>query len=119
MAQRSTDGTRKPAPAHVTERSVELPWSAPKPGQEDIRAPELVHRVMASPNYTRADMDTSFLNRDDMRGTRLLLDYQKAETLLEDHGVAHSIVVFGATRIGEPARAEAKAARKAVQPESS
>ena len=35
---------------------------------------------------------------------RLLLDYAKAERVLQDHGVAHTIVVFGGTRIPEPAR---------------
>ncbi|WP_420854819.1 TIGR00730 family Rossman fold protein [Salipiger pentaromativorans] len=102
------DPARKPAPPHETERLVELPECTPKPGREDRRAPDLVRRIMAEPNYRPADEDIGFLNRDDMRSTRLQLDYQKAETLLTEHGIAHSIVVFGGTRIGEPARAEAQ-----------
>ena len=31
-----------------------------------------------------------------------MLDYAKAEHVLQDHGVAHTIVVFGGTRIPEP-----------------
>lgn len=108
MAQHKSDPTRKPHPAHSTEREVELPWHSPKPGHEDARAPDLVRAIMASPNYRLATEDAAFLERDDMRSARLQLDYQKAETLLAEHGIAHSIVVFGGTRIGETARAKAQ-----------
>jgi len=37
---------------------------------------------------------------------RLQLDYLKTENLLEAHGIAHTIVVFGSTRISEPQAAE-------------
>ncbi|RYH07027.1 hypothetical protein [Tropicimonas sp. IMCC6043] len=94
MDRRGSDPTRKPHPAHTTQRAADLPWCAPKPGHEDDRAPDLVREIMASLTYARADEDMTFLNRDDMRGTRLLLDYQRAETLLEGHGIAHSIVFF-------------------------
>jgi uncharacterized protein (TIGR00730 family) len=42
---------------------------------------------------------------------RLQLDYLKADRLLRKHGVQHSIVVFGSTRIVEPAAAERKVER--------
>ena len=41
-----------------------------------------------------------------MRGLRLMLDYLKPQTLLNEHDVAHTIVVFGSTRIPEPAAAQ-------------
>jgi uncharacterized protein (TIGR00730 family) len=44
-----------------------------------------------------------FLNSYDARGLRLQLDYLKAELLLEQHGIQQTIVVFGGTRIREPA----------------
>jgi uncharacterized protein (TIGR00730 family) len=66
--------------------------------------------ILQSPSYREADQDVDFLHRDDTRGLRLQLDYLKAETLLEDHNVAHTIVVFGSTRITEP-----DMARKAVK----
>ncbi|WP_328794011.1 LOG family protein [Maritimibacter harenae] len=107
--QNSTDETaEKPFPPHHTERCVDLPGCRPKPSEEDAAAPDLVRRILESPNYRRADEDVDFLNRNGMRGTRLFLDYQKAETLLDDHGIAHSIVVFGGTRIGEPVAAKAR-----------
>jgi hypothetical protein len=108
MAMPTDDPTRKPAPAPDAKRTVKLPWSHPKPGTEDARAPDLVRTIIASANYRQADEDVDFLNRDDMRGVRLQLDYEKAETLLREHGIAHSIVVFGGTRIAEPNRAAAQ-----------
>ncbi len=101
-------------PPPSAERDVDLPWCAPKPATEDRRAPDLVRRIMASPSYRAGDHDVDFLDRDDMRGVRLMLDYQKAETLLQAHGIAHSVVVFGATRIPEPARAAAEVAARAA-----
>jgi predicted Rossmann-fold nucleotide-binding protein len=98
----------KPAPAHPEERTTDLPWKTPKPASEDIDAPALVAEIMRAPNYLPADRDVAFLNRSDNRGLRLQLDYSKAETLLEEHGVAHSIVVFGSTRVPEPAAARRK-----------
>jgi uncharacterized protein (TIGR00730 family) len=44
-----------------------------------------------------------FLNRDDTRGVRLQLDYLKPEILIQEHAIRHTIVVFGGTRIREPA----------------
>jgi uncharacterized protein (TIGR00730 family) len=41
-----------------------------------------------------------------MRDVRLALDYEKAELLLKERGIAHTIVVFGSTRICEPAAAK-------------
>lgn len=92
----------KPAPAHPEERETDLPWKSAKPAIEDIDAPALVAEIMRAPNYVPADKDVDFLERSDNRGLRLQLDYSKAEKLLEEHGVAHSIVVFGSTRVPEP-----------------
>ena len=92
----------KPAPAHPHERATDLPWKTPKPASEDIDAPALIAEIMRAPNYRPADRDVDFLDRSDNRGLRLQLDYSKAEKLLREHGVAHSIVVFGSTRVPEP-----------------
>jgi hypothetical protein len=61
--------------------------------------------ILASPTYREADKDLSFLDHGDTRGVRLQLDYLKAELLLADAGIEQTIVVFGSTRIPEPARA--------------
>lgn len=111
MAKQNTDPARKPHPAHDTERAVPLPWHRPKTGDEDAAAPDLIAAITSHPAYTEADRDVDFLNRDDMRGLRLHMDYQKAETLLAADGIGHSIVVFGGTRIAEPAAAAARVAK--------
>jgi uncharacterized protein (TIGR00730 family) len=66
--------------------------------------------ILASESYLEADRDIDFLQCDATRGIRLQLDFLKTESLLEEHGVAHTIVVFGSTRIPEP-----QAARRAVE----
>jgi len=99
-----------PAPAHPRRRREALPWHRPKPSREDRDAPARVKAILESPCYCQADQDVAFLNRDDTRGLRLQLDYQKPEALLEEHGIAHSIVVYGSTRIAEP-----KAAQRRVE----
>ena len=107
-----------PLPSH--ERHEALPGQRPKPGEENHGAPDAVQMILQSPSYREADQDVDFLHRDDTRGLRLQLDYLKAETLLEDHNVAHTIVVFGSTRIAEPDMArqavEASAAALAANP---
>jgi len=45
-----------------------------------------------------------------MRGVRLHLDYAKAEEVLAAHAIDHTIVVFGSTRIPEPAAARRRLA---------
>jgi uncharacterized protein (TIGR00730 family) len=55
---------------------------------------------MASKRYLEADRDPQFLQHDDTRGIRLQVEYLKAERLLEAHGVRHTILMLGSTRIG-------------------
>ncbi len=62
--------------------------------------------ILANPSYREADHDVDFLGDDETRGVRLQLDYFKPEWLLEQNGVQHTIVVFGSTRIPEPAAAD-------------
>ena len=95
---------RLPPPPHPTERQRELPGQRPKPAEEDPGAPARLQAILRSPTYRAADQDLAFLARDDTRGVRLQLDYLKAELLLEENGIHHTVVVFGSTRIAEPAR---------------
>jgi uncharacterized protein (TIGR00730 family) len=89
----------------VHHRRQPLPGQRPKPGSEDPQAPANIRAIADSPSYREADEDPDFLRRDDMRGVRLMLDYLKPQTLLAEQNVAHTIVVFGSTRIPEPAAA--------------
>ena len=94
-----------PAPPHPLLRRKPLPSQSPKPATEDSEAPAAIRAILESPSYRQADRDTGFLARGDTRDIRLALDYEKAELLLKERGVAHTVVVFGSTRICEPAAA--------------
>jgi uncharacterized protein (TIGR00730 family) len=94
-----------PAPAHPRERRTPLPGHQPKPVHEDADAPRRVQAILESPSYREADEDVAFLDLDETRGVRLQIDYAKPELLLVQHHIRHTIVVFGSTRIPEPAAA--------------
>lgn len=101
-------GIPTPPPPHPHHRREPLPWHRPKPSEEDPDAPRRIQAILDSPSYRQADQDVGFLNLDETRGVRLQIDYQKPEFLLEQHGIQHTIVVFGSTRIHEPAAMQFK-----------
>jgi uncharacterized protein (TIGR00730 family) len=88
-----------------TERREPLPHAFPKAVLDDPEAPARLARILASPSYRRAEDDPAFLARDELRGARLALEYEKAELTLREHDVASTIVLFGSTRLVEPAAA--------------
>jgi uncharacterized protein (TIGR00730 family) len=91
-----------PKPPHPTNRREPLPGQEPKSRQDDAAAPNAVQKIVASPSYREADRDLDFLHEPVTRGVRLELEFLKTETLLKEHRIAHTIVVFGGTRICEP-----------------
>jgi len=94
-----------PEPPDPKRRAERLPWETVKSVEDDPEALRRVRSLMGSPSYRRADLDAEFMGSDDLRGVRLELDYLKPELLLRQQGVAQTIVVFGGTRIPEPAEA--------------
>jgi uncharacterized protein (TIGR00730 family) len=87
-----------------------LPWQRPKPVEEDPDAQKRIQAILESPSYREADADVEFLQGDDAHGLRLQLDYLKPQLLLDQHEIQQTIVVFGGTRIPEPAAARRKVA---------
>src|SRR6201986_823957 len=63
---------------------------------------------------------TDFLHRDEVRGVRLQLEYEKPEILLREWGVRSTIIVFGSARIPSPEKARAirKAAGGVLEPKA-
>ncbi|MBS0169227.1 MAG: TIGR00730 family Rossman fold protein [Nitrospira sp.] len=59
-----------------------------------------------SSSYIPADRDTDFLQRDELRPLRLGLELLKPELIQTEHGIRSTIVVFGSSRLLEPARAQ-------------
>jgi len=94
-----------PQPAHPDRRGQPLPWHRPKSPEEDPDAFDRVAAILASPSYRLAEQYQTFIERDDVRGLRLQLEYLKPELLLREHGIRDTIVVYGSTRILEPAAA--------------
>lgn len=97
-----------PQPAHPHRRREPLPWHKPKPSTEDPEGPNKLDRILNSSSYIPVIEDVDFLDSDTARGVRLQLDYLKPSSLLRAHGIENTIVVFGSTRIVEPAVAEQK-----------
>ena len=93
-------------PALELPRAEPLPETRPKPAVEDPQAPARVRAIMNGPAYVRADHDAEFLQRDELRDTRLALEYLKPELGLIEHDISSTIVLFGGTRIVEPRAAE-------------
>ena len=56
-----------------------------------------------SPSYRLAMLDPEFLLGDAQRGARFMLEYEKTEAILREHGVVSTIVCFGSARAREGA----------------
>ncbi len=97
-----------PKPPHPINRQQKLPWQFCKAVTDDAKADERIQKIMKDPAYRQADRDADFLRLNEARGARLQIDYIKPELLLEEQGIEHTIVVFGSTRIPEPAEATRK-----------
>ena len=64
----------------------------------------------SSAAYKRADSDSDFLQRDELRASRLQLEWLKSELIHQDEGIESTIVVFGSARLLEPKAAKKKLA---------
>lgn len=83
----------------------------------DLSNEDRTELIRSSPTYLRADKDLDFLTRDELRPSRLQLEFLKPELIFQDTGINSAIVVFGGTRIIESEEAEKKIqiARKALE----
>jgi len=84
------------------------PSDADLPG--DSAARENLEKIIASPSTLRAHEDLAWLSRDELRGARLQLELQRAETILAEAGINGTVVVFGGTRVVERPEAERRLA---------
>jgi uncharacterized protein (TIGR00730 family) len=60
-----------------------------------------------SKSYTLAFQDTEFLLREELRPVRFQLELLKPEMLLDEAGIASTLVIYGSARIPEPDKADA------------
>lgn len=87
-------------------RRVPLPWQRPKAREDEAEVDARLRAITGSRSYVEADSDVEFLHADATRGVRLQLDYLKTEQILAARGIERTIVVFGSTRLREPATAQ-------------
>lgn len=69
--------------------------------KEDTPPPPANAEQMASPSFKVAALDQDFILSDAMRGMRFMLEYEKAERLLQAQRIRSTIVVFGSARTRE------------------
>jgi len=74
--------------------------------QNNRERQKLQRALENSPAYRIAYEDTEFLNQDEQRPVRLLLELQKPEIRLLEHNIQSTIVVFGSARTLPPDRAQ-------------
>ena len=74
--------------------------------QNNRERQKLQRALENSPAYRVAYEDTEFLNQDEQRPVRLLLELQKPEIRLLEHNIQSTIVVFGSARTLPPDRAQ-------------
>jgi uncharacterized protein (TIGR00730 family) len=64
---------------------------------------ENLEKILHSPSYRLAYKDVEFLSHPKMRAARIELELQKPELIFERERIDSTIVVFGSTRIPDPA----------------
>ena len=70
----------------------------------------LIQKIRSSRAYEKAYEDVDFLGRKDLRAIRLQLELLKPETLLREHKIRSTIVVFGSARVLSPEEARRRLA---------
>ena len=99
----SDDGDGPPPPPIPVERRTPLPHQLPKSAIDEPDAEARVRRIIDSASYRPAHADEEFMEREELRPARLELEYLKPELALQEHGIESTIVLFGGTRVVEPA----------------
>ncbi len=84
---------------------------------EKLEPREGIDRCIQSPSYRLAFEDMDYLHAPFLRGTRLLLEYNKPERIMREQGVRATVVVFGSARIlsREEAQRRLQEAERALQ----
>src|SRR3954464_8849661 len=107
------DPTRKIGPGIETAFAEGDGKASPKRA-EALQTPSIPPEVAAnrlailkSPSYQLAELDIDFLKRKENRPLRMQLELLKTETLLREHHIDATVVVFGGTQIMPREQAEA------------
>ncbi len=68
---------------------------------------EKIQAILDSPSYRLAEDDTTFMESDAARASRLALEFMRADMYLREHRIRSTVVVFGSSRIKSPVQARA------------
>jgi uncharacterized protein (TIGR00730 family) len=66
----------------------------------------LIDKIEQSPTYKMAELDTDFLQNEELRGVRMELEYRKPEIVFKKLNINSTVIVFGGTRVIEKEDAE-------------
>src|SRR5262245_6767536 len=101
-------GTSREAPKFPTPADAR-PGQLPITPRDALPADVAKNRqaILDSPSYKLAEVDTEFLGRKENRPLRMQLELLKTETLLREHQIDATVVVFGGTQIMPRDQAEA------------
>lgn len=66
------------------------------------READALKAILESPSYRLAEDDTSFMESDAARASRLALEFMRADTYLREQRIRSTVVVFGSSRIKAP-----------------
>jgi uncharacterized protein (TIGR00730 family) len=103
----TSDPTRKINNPAIVEAEFASPNALNEPTlalPENVAANRLA--ILESPTYLLAEIDVDFLKRKENRPLRMQLELLKTETLLREHHIDATVVVFGGTQIMPRERAE-------------
>ncbi len=64
--------------------------------------------IINSDTYKLAYKDIDLLNRNEMRGVRMLLEITKPDLILEENKILSTIIIFGGASIGEESKTKEK-----------
>ena len=81
------------------------------PRDDEQQRQRNLEKILHSPSYRVAYKDVDFLSSPKLRATRMELELLKPELAFEEQNINSTIVVFGSTRILEPAAAAKKLER--------
>ena len=111
--------TKPRATKPAGDAATKTAFAAPTPGDvaaskarhvpaEDLPEEVAANReaILKSPSYRLAEYDVGFLKRKENRPLRMQLELLKTETLLREHGIDATVVIFGGTQIVPRDRAE-------------
>jgi len=86
----------------MTDRRLSIFPSADQDAKAVVRTPGTAQTL--APAYRLAFEDNDFMRRDELRPVRLQLELLKPELMMTDAGIVSTVVLFGGSRIPEPAR---------------